>query len=44
MKKVAEYHPDTLMSKKLPESFIQFANEQMQLINEAYETIKRSRR
>ncbi len=44
MKKVAEYHPDTLMSKKLPESFIKFANEQMQLINEAYEAIKSSRK
>jgi len=43
MKKVSEYHPDTLVSKSLPESFIKFANEQMQLINEAYEAIKSSR-
>jgi DnaJ like chaperone protein len=44
MKKASEFHPDKLTSKNLPEAFIKFANEQMQLINEAYEKIKESRR
>lgn len=42
-KKVKEFHPDTLASKDLPESFIKFANEQMNIIREAYEVIMESR-
>lgn len=41
--KVKEFHPDTIMSKNLPESFIKFANEQMRLITESYEEIKKYR-
>ncbi|MFZ2967752.1 MAG: TerB family tellurite resistance protein [Sulfuricurvum sp.] len=39
-KLVAEYHPDKIYSKGLPSSFIIFATEQTQKINNAYETIK----
>ena len=42
--KVAQYHPDRLAAKDLPEPFIKFANEQMNLIREAYENIMASRR
>lgn len=38
-----EYHPDKIQSKGLPESFIQFANEQAKKINEAYRLIKQDR-
>ncbi len=38
-----EYHPDKLMAKGLPEDFMQFANEKLQAINEAYNMIKQSR-
>jgi len=41
--KVKEFHPDRLMAKDLPEAFIKFANEQMNLISEAYETIRKVR-
>ena len=41
--KVKEFHPDRLMAKDLPEAFIKFANEQMNLITEAYETIRKVR-
>lgn len=43
-KAVAEYHPDKIQSKGLPEAFVEFANQQMQKINEAYETIKKHRK
>jgi DnaJ like chaperone protein len=42
--KVKEFHPDKIMSKDLPEAFIQFANEQMKSIAEAYEMIKKVRK
>jgi hypothetical protein len=32
------------MSKDLPEAFIKFANEQMNLINQAYEVIRKVRK
>ncbi len=38
-KAVSEYHPDKIQAKGLPEGFIRFANEQVQKINLAYETI-----
>lgn len=41
--KVKEFHPDTIMGKNLPESFIKFANEQMRLITESYEEIRKYR-
>ncbi len=41
--KVKEFHPDTIAKHNLPESFIEFANSQMKIINDAYDTIKKSR-
>jgi len=43
-KKCIEYHPDKIASKGLPESFMKFAEEQMQQITGAYSTIMESRR
>ena len=40
---ISEYHPDKIQAKGLPDSFLQFATEQMQKINLAYETIKSHR-
>ncbi len=42
-KKCIEYHPDKIMSKGLPESFVQFADEQMKMITHAYDQIKKAR-
>lgn len=42
-KLVTEYHPDKLVSKGLPEDFIQFANQRLTEINGAYEYIKKER-
>jgi len=42
-KKCIEYHPDKIMSKGLPDSFVQFADEQMKMITCAYDQIKKSR-
>jgi len=42
-KKCIEYHPDKIMSKGLPDSFVQFADEQMKMITHAYDQIKKSR-
>ncbi len=39
-----EYHPDTIAAKGLPEGFIHYAEQQMRLINSAYETIKKHRK
>jgi len=39
-----EYHPDKLTSKGLPESFMKFAEQQMHLINDAYQTIMDKRK
>ena len=38
-----EYHPDKLAAKGLPEDFMQFANEKLQAINEAYDQIRQNR-
>ncbi|MBL4775478.1 MAG: TerB family tellurite resistance protein [Mariprofundus sp.] len=42
-KKCIEYHPDKVMSKGLPESFVRFADEQMKMITCAYDQIKKAR-
>jgi DnaJ like chaperone protein len=43
-KKLArDFHPDTIISKGLPEEFIQFATKRFQEIQEAYEKIKKDR-
>ncbi len=42
-KKCIEYHPDKIVSKGLPESFVTFADEQMKMITCAYDQIKKSR-
>jgi len=42
-KKCIEYHPDKIISKGLPESFVKFADEQMKMITHAYDQIKKSR-
>jgi DnaJ like chaperone protein len=41
--KCVEFHPDKLASKGLPEEFMQYANEQLAKINEAYDAIKKAR-
>lgn len=42
-KLVSDYHPDKIVSKDLPEGFIQFANEKFKSIQEAYEAVKTAR-
>jgi DnaJ like chaperone protein len=42
-KKCVEFHPDKLSSKGLPDEFMQYANEQLAKVNEAYDTIKKAR-
>ncbi|MDY0161879.1 co-chaperone DjlA [Desulfobotulus sp.] len=42
-KLVREYHPDTIASKGLPEEFTELAEEKFRTIQEAYESIKKSR-
>jgi DnaJ like chaperone protein len=42
-KLVKDYHPDTIISKGLPEEFVQFATKRFQEIQEAYEKIKQER-
>ena len=39
----ADYHPDRILSKDLPEDFIKFANQKFNMIKNAYETIKKER-
>ena len=41
--KCIEFHPDKLSSKGLPEEFMQYANEQLAKVNDAYDTIKQAR-
>ena len=41
--KVANFHPDKLKSKNLPDEFMQFANAELAKINLAYETIKNAK-
>ena len=38
-----DFHPDTIISKGLPEEFIHFATKRFREIREAYETIKKER-
>ncbi len=42
-KKCIEFHPDKLASKGLPKEFMEYANEQLAKINEAYDTLKKTR-
>jgi DnaJ like chaperone protein len=42
-KLVKEFHPDTIISKGLPEEFVQFATDRFQEIQGAYEKIKEER-
>lgn len=42
-KKCVEFHPDKLASKGLPKEFMEYANEQLAKVNEAYDTIKKAR-
>ncbi|MBT3312166.1 MAG: co-chaperone DjlA [Desulfobacterales bacterium] len=42
-KLVLEYHPDTIISKGLPDEFIKFANDKFREIQEAYETVRKER-
>lgn len=42
-KLLREYHPDVLMSKGLPQDFLDVANEKMAAINDAYDVIKKDR-
>ena len=41
--KAADFHPDKLKSKDLPDEFTEFANSELAKINLAYETIKSSK-
>jgi len=43
-KLVKEYHPDTLVSKGLPEEFLKFANERLANINKSYERLTKFRK
>ena len=43
-KLVKEYHPDTLISKGLPEEFLKFANERLANINKSYDRIVKIRK
>ena len=43
-KLVKEYHPDTLVSKGLPEEFLKFANERLANINKAYDRVVKFRK
>ena len=40
---VKDYHPDTIISKGLPEEFVQFATKRFQEIQEAYEKVRQER-
>lgn len=40
---VAKYHPDKIISKDLPQDFIDFAGQKFKEIQYAYETVKKSR-
>ncbi len=41
--KCIDFHPDKLASKGLPGEFMEYANEQLAKVNDAYETIKKTR-
>ena len=42
-KLVREYHPDVLASKGLPEDFLEYAQQKMGAINDAWDVIKEKR-
>jgi DnaJ like chaperone protein len=42
-RKCNDYHPDKLASRGLPAEFMEYANEQLAKVNEAYDTIKKTR-
>ena len=42
-KKCAEFHPDKIQAKGLPPEFVEFAKNEMQRINHAYEELKKVR-
>jgi len=42
-KKAAEFHPDRIAAKGLPEEFTQFANDRFREIQEAWESIRKER-
>ena len=37
---ITQYHPDKVIAKGLPEDFVDFANQRLKSINEAYNYIK----
>lgn len=43
-KLVKDYHPDSLVSKGLPDEFLRFANERLSAVNEAYDRIVKYRK
>jgi DnaJ like chaperone protein len=43
MKLVKDFHPDTIVSKGLPEEFTDFATKRFREIQEAYEKIRQER-
>lgn len=43
-KLVKEFHPDTIISKGLPEEFVKFATERFQEIQYAYDVVRKERR
>ena len=42
--KAADFHPDKLRSKNLPDEFVAFANDQLAKINQAHQVIRDARR
>lgn len=42
-KKCAEFHPDKIQAKGLPPEFVEFAKNEMQRINRAYDELKKAR-
>jgi DnaJ like chaperone protein len=42
-KLVQDYHPDKIVSKGLPEEFVEFAQNKFREIQEAYDAVKRER-
>jgi DnaJ like chaperone protein len=40
---VKDFHPDTIISKGLPEEFVQFATKRFQEIQDAYENVRKER-
>ena len=41
--KAADFHPDKLRSKNLPEEFVAFANNQLAKINQAHQVVRKAR-